>query len=61
MSDPRTDVAELEMIRKLLIVGLVKLGSTQDELGAALGMHRTTIARMFPNGFLKEIAKKVSS
>lgn len=40
------------------IVGLIKLGLTQDELGAALGMHRTTIARMFPTGFLKDVSKK---
>ena len=58
MSEQRTEIAELEMIRKLLIVGLTKLGLSQDELGAALGMHRTTIARMFPNGLLKEIGKK---
>ena len=58
MSDQRTEVDELEMIRKLLILGLVKLGLTQDELGAALGMHRTTIARMFPSGFLKDLGKK---
>lgn len=50
MSDQRTELQELEMIRKLLILGLVKLGLTQDELGAALGMNRTTIARMFPAG-----------
>jgi DNA-binding XRE family transcriptional regulator len=58
MSEQRTELEELEMIRKLLILGLVKLGLTQDELGAALGMHRTTIARMFPTGFLKEVGKK---
>ena len=58
MSDRKAELEELEMIRKLMIVGLVKLGLTQDELGSALGMHRTTIARMFPQGLLKEIAKK---
>lgn len=58
MSDQRTEQAELEMIRKLLILGLVKIGVTQDELGSALGIHRTTIARMFPAGFLKEVGKK---
>jgi hypothetical protein len=58
MSEQRTELEELEMIRKLLILGLVKLGLTQDDLGAALGMHRTTIARMFPTGFLKDVAKK---
>ncbi len=58
MSEQRNELAELEMIRKLLIVGLVKMGLTQDELGSALGTHRTTIARMFPSGFLKEVGKK---
>jgi hypothetical protein len=58
MSDKRTELEELEMIRKLLILGLVKLGLTQDELGAALGMHRTSIARMFPTGFLKDVGRK---
>lgn len=54
----KTQVAELEMIRRLMILGLIRLGLTQDEVGAALGMHRTTIARMFPQGLLKDIAKK---
>ena len=58
MSERQTEVEELEMIRKLLILGLVKLGLTQDELGAALGVHRTTIARMFPPGLLKDVGKK---
>ena len=58
MSEQKTELEELEMIRKLLILGLVKLGLTQDDLGAALGMHRTTIARMFPSGFLKAVSKK---
>lgn len=59
MSDQRTELKELEMLRKLMILGLVKLGSTQDELGAALGMDRTTISRMFPKGFLRDVGKKV--
>ena len=58
MSDRKAELEELEMIRKLMILGLVKLGLTQDDLGSALGMHRTTIARMFPQRLLKEIAKK---
>lgn len=49
---------ELAMVRKLMIIGLVRLGLTQDEIGSALGMHRTTIARMFPKGLLKEISDR---
>ena len=58
MSEQRTELDELETIRKLLILGLIKLGLTQDEIGATLGMHRTTIARMFPTGLLASVAKK---
>lgn len=50
---------ELVTIRKLLIVALLNSGLTQDELGAALGVHGTTIGRMFPKGALKSIGKKV--
>ena len=58
MSNQRSEIDELEMIRKLLILGLVRTGLTQDELGAALGIHGTTIGRMFPKGLLKEVAKR---
>lgn len=58
MSNQRSEIDELEMIRKLLILGLIRTGLTQDELGAALGIHGTTIGRMFPKGLLKDIAKR---
>ncbi|WFL76831.1 hypothetical protein P7228_12610 [Altererythrobacter arenosus] len=58
MSERKSELEELEMIRKLMIVGLIRLGLTQDELGSALGIHGTTIGRMFPKGLLKDIAKK---
>lgn len=58
MSDKADDGSELEMIRKLMILGLIKLGLSQEEIGAALGVHRTTIARMFPKGLLSEVSKK---
>jgi hypothetical protein len=52
---------ELVTIRKLLILALLNSGLTQDEIGAALGVHGTTIGRMFPKGGLKGIGKKVSN
>ena len=52
------ETKELVTVRKLLILALLNSGLTQDELGAALGVHGTTIGRMFPKGSLKSIGKK---
>lgn len=49
---------ELATIRKLLILARLNTGLTQDELGAALGVHGTTIGRMFPKGALKVVGKR---
>jgi hypothetical protein len=49
---------ELVTIRKLMILGLMRSGMTQGELGAALGVDRTVIGRMFPSGALSEMRKK---
>lgn len=55
-SGPELD--ELVTIRKLLVLALLRSGMTQSELGAALGVHRTQIGRMFPKGALSEANKK---
>lgn len=44
---------ELVTIRKLLVLALIRSGMTQAQLGAALGVHRTQIGRMFPPGALE--------
>ena len=49
---------ELVTIRKLLILGLLRSGMSQTEVGAALGVHGTTIGRMFPTGAPSENQKK---
>jgi Homeodomain-like domain-containing protein len=49
---------ELITIRKLLVLALLRSGMTQAQIGAALGVHRTQIARMFPAGALHDSAKK---
>jgi len=49
---------ELVTIRKLMILGLMRSGMTQGQLGAALGVDRTAIGRMFPAGALAEMRKK---
>lgn len=48
---------ELVTIRKLLIVGLVRSGMSQSQIAAALGVHQTTIGRMFPAGAFAEPKK----
>ncbi len=58
MAKPEQADSELTTIRKLLVLALLRSGMTQAELGAALGMHRTQIGRMFPKGALAEISKK---
>lgn len=49
---------ELATIRKLMVLALLRSGMTQAQIGAALGVHRTQIGRMFPAGALDEPSKK---
>lgn len=58
MAKPDNSDGELVTIRKLLVLALLRTGMTQAELGAALGVHRTQIGRMFPKGALGEMSKK---
>lgn len=51
----RSDLTELEAIRNLLILSMVKSGSTSDEIAAATGMGSSTIRKMFP---VKKIKNK---
>lgn len=68
MSKESSELNELAIIRKLLVLALLRSGMTQAELGAALGVDRTQIGRMFPKGALvkanskpaKGAAKKVA-
>ena len=58
MAKANSELEELETIRKLLILALLRSGMTQAELGAALGVHRTQVGRMFPKGALATVGKK---
>lgn len=60
MSKSEAANVELATIRKMLVLALLRSGMTQAALGAALGMHRTQIGWMFPEGALAEIGKKDS-
>lgn len=54
-TDPQLD--ELATIRKLMVLALLRSGITQGEIGAALGIHRTQVGRMFPKGALAGVKK----
>jgi uncharacterized protein YerC len=43
-------VAELDAIKRLQILTLMKSGVTQDTIANALGVGQATISRMFPKG-----------
>ena len=58
MGSGNAELEELATIRKLLVLALLRSGMTQSELGAALGIHRTQVGRMFPKGALAEIGGK---
>jgi predicted transcriptional regulator len=41
-------VEELQSIKRLLALGLLKSGSSQTDLANALGVNQSSISRMFP-------------
>jgi len=47
---------EVEDVKRLLILLLVKLGSTSDEIGAALGVHQSRVRQLVPTGKIKKIS-----
>ena len=53
MTDPA--VKELEAIKRLLIVLLVKLGSDSSEVAKALGVDGSVVRRLVPTGAIKKI------
>jgi hypothetical protein len=60
-SDPV--LAELQMIRKLLVLAMLRSGITQAQLGGILGLSQPEVSKMFPAGALavfKGKAKKPS-
>ena len=49
---------QLEDIKRLLILLLLKGGVSPDEVGKALGVGQSTVYRMFPGVRLKKAANK---
>jgi hypothetical protein len=50
MPNAGSSETELVAIKKLLILGLINSGVNLSEIGAALGIDRTNVSRMFPKG-----------
>lgn len=53
-----TLVAELQDIKKLLILGLMRNGASQGQIADALNMNQSSISRMFPKGMNKLTREK---
>jgi transcriptional regulator len=66
MAAQKTDphLAELQMIRKLLVLALLRNGLTQGQVGGVLGLTQQQVSAMFPSGALTALkgkGKKASS
>ena len=46
---------ELDSIKRLMLLLLVKLGATSDEIGVVLGMHPGNVRKMIPGKKVKRI------
>lgn len=53
-------VEQLEDIKRLLVLLLMKCGSTQDEIGRALDINQRTVGRQFPIGEVKPFIVEVA-
>lgn len=45
---------EIESVKKLLILYLIKMGATSEEIGPALGLDGSAVHRMFPSRGIKK-------
>ncbi len=52
-----SDNGSLEDIKRLLIVLLLKLGSTSEEIALALNLHPSRVRKMLPTRKIKKIVK----
>lgn len=47
-------IKELDSVKRLLALFLLKLGSSQGEVGMALDVDQSVVSRMFPSGQVKK-------
>ena len=60
MATPKIEpqLAELQMIRKLLLLALMRTGLTQGQVGGVLGLTQQQVSAMFPSGSLGALSSK---
>lgn len=46
---------QLDDIRQLLLLLLVKIGSTSEEIGSALGIHQSRVRQLIPISKIKKL------
>jgi IS30 family transposase len=52
------EIAEdMSAVKRLLILDLAKQGVSLTKIAAALGVHKSTVARMFPSGTVDAVVK----
>jgi hypothetical protein len=56
-TDNATLAEEIRSVKMLLILQALASGCQQKHTAAVLGVSDATLSRMFPKGFVKEIAK----
>jgi predicted XRE-type DNA-binding protein len=49
---------EIEHIKRLLILGLMRSGASQAEIANALGVNQSSISRMFPHAVTTKVGTK---
>jgi predicted transcriptional regulator len=49
-SETSPALEELAAVKRLLVLALLKSGTTQKEIATALGVGQATVSRMFPKG-----------
>ena len=52
-------LSELQDIKKLLILALIRDGSSQEQIADALNVHQSSVSRMFPKGVSKLTRQKI--
>jgi len=48
-------LAELVAIKRLLVFALLREGAKQEDIGKALGVNKSNVSRMFPDGIGKAV------
>ncbi len=52
---PTNQINDTESVKRLLILLLLKLGATSQEIGAALGVDSSSIRKMMPVRNIKKV------